>query len=365
MEPLSTRRPGPAEVAVSILRSPARAIVAINIAIFALMVITGVSPFSPERGELLSWGANFSPLTSCGQQWRLLTSLFIHIGLMHLAFNMWILWSYGPIAEVIYGRVGFVLLYFGAGTAASVASTFWHPQSLSAGASGAIFGVVGAMIAAMGLSLRRGSPTGPLVAFVVYNVIFGLTVPAIDNAAHMGGLVGGWACGKLLGPQVKLGGMRVVRPPVRFLLPVFLAVALAAAPGYFADEEQCVEGKLYLASASAKNGEVGAAIKEVAKLVREKPENARIRAELGRLLAVAGEYEQALMELEVAAALDPVSPEILGLTGYCLANVGRLEEAVSVLEEAVELAPDDRWVAELLAQVKNIAQEQQNQKSPR
>ncbi len=338
----------------TVLNSPGRTLVLVNLVVFAVMVLSGVSVTSPLSGDLLDWGANFAPLTNCGEPWRLVTSMFVHIGLMHLAFNMWVLWSYSPIAEALFGKLGFLVLYFGSGIVASATSAYWHPEIMSAGASGAIFGMVGAMIAALGLSTRRGSPAGPLVAFVVYNVIFGFTVPAIDNAAHLGGLVGGWVCGKLLGPPRRgYGGRKLVR----YLLAPAFAVALAVTLGSFADEQRCIEGKLHMAMRAVDKDDRGKALSKVRALSREYPQNALVRKELGRLLAVAGDYEQALLELDLALALNPESVDAEGLRAFCLANLGRVDEAVSTLERAIERNPKDSWLKNLLKEIRAIQEE--------
>jgi rhomboid protease GluP len=331
-----------------ILRSPGRTLVVINLAIFALMVLSGVSVSAPTSGQLLDWGANFAPLTNCVQPWRLFTSLFVHIGLMHLAFNMWVLWSYAPITEALFGRAGFVILYFSAGLVASATSAFWHPETISAGASGAIFGMVGAMIAALGLSTRRDSPAGPLVAFVVFNVIFGITVPAIDNAAHLGGLGGGWLCGKLLGPPLRAYGGRKL---VRYLLPPIFVAVLVVALGSFMDEQRCVDGKLHLAMNKVQKGSEAEALFAVRELSAQYPQNAMVRQQLGRLLAMSGDCEQGLLELEVALALDPTAKDVHGLMAYCYASLGRFDEAISMLKEAMERAPGDEWLKKLLDEV--------------
>ncbi|HEX9121431.1 MAG TPA: rhomboid family intramembrane serine protease, partial [Terriglobales bacterium] len=124
-------------------------LVAINVLIFIAMVVKGASVTQPTSDQLLRWGANFGPLTLTGQWWRLLTAMFVHIGIVHLALNMWCLWELGTLAEYLYGPKTFLALYLLSGLAASIVSIGHNPLVVTAGASGAIFGLAGALIATL------------------------------------------------------------------------------------------------------------------------------------------------------------------------------------------------------------------------
>src|SRR5215813_2607349 len=112
------------------------AIIAINILIFAFMVIRGVSLFSPTAESVLSWGADYGPYTLGGQWWRMFASMFLHLGIIHLAFNMLVLANIGMFMESLCGRVSYLILYVVAGLGGDAASLVWHPTTVSAGASG-------------------------------------------------------------------------------------------------------------------------------------------------------------------------------------------------------------------------------------
>lgn len=179
-------------------------LIGINAVVFVLMVVFGVSPISPTVADLLLWGADFGPKTIGGEWWRLLTSMFLHIGLIHIGFNMWVLYAAGPLVERMVGNVGFLLMYLVAGLCGGLASLSWNPVIVSAGASGAIFGIYGCLL---GLVLRgQGSIPPQILAqlrssgmgFLFYNLIFGMMVPNIDMSAHLGGLAGGFLCGLVL-----------------------------------------------------------------------------------------------------------------------------------------------------------------------
>jgi rhomboid protease GluP len=130
--------------------------------------------------------------------------MFLHGGLLHILLNMWCLGTSGPLIERLYGNAGFALLYLFAGLGGSLASAWWHPMVVGVGASGAIFGVLGGLLAFLVVH-RHAIPEsvlGPLrssvLGFVGYNGVYGLMTPGIDNAAHIGGLVTGFATGLLL-----------------------------------------------------------------------------------------------------------------------------------------------------------------------
>ena len=154
----------------------------------------------------MHWGANYGPLTVSGQWWRLLTCVFIHGGLLHIAFNMWCLWSLGRLAESVYGHWTFAAVYLimWAGGEPRQPDVEYPSSVLSVGASGAIFGIAGALIASFYLgefSLPRAAVSGMLrsvVAFVGYNLFFGAVIGTIDNAAHVGGLLMGLLLGALI-----------------------------------------------------------------------------------------------------------------------------------------------------------------------
>jgi rhomboid protease GluP len=184
-----------------IRRTVTTVLVGINAAVFVGMIATGVSLNRPTPHQLLLWGADFAPLTLQGQLWRMLTSNYVHIGLLHIALNMWCLWNLGALAEMVFDPWTYVLAYTASGLAGSLASLWLHPLAVGAGASGAIFGLAGTMIAALYLGklpIPRSAIQGTLkslLMFAGYNLFFGAVVPGIDNSAHIGGLIAGLLIG--------------------------------------------------------------------------------------------------------------------------------------------------------------------------
>ncbi len=206
----------------------------INAAVFLGMALSSSTVMDFPIRELVVWGANVGALTFQGEWWRLITNVFLHGGLIHIAFNMWCLWNLGALCESLYGRWTYAAIYLICGLGASLASAAWHPYVPSVGASGAIFGLAGALIAAFKLgefSVPRSALSGTLRslgAFVVYNLIFGFALPGIDNTAHIGGLVTGLIVGALIAliaPQQDQAPRRVA---------VFLVMILALAGGAIA-----------------------------------------------------------------------------------------------------------------------------------
>jgi rhomboid protease GluP len=179
-------------------------LIAASALVFAFMVLRGVSPFNPTPQQAISFGADFGPLTLNGQWWRLVTSMFVHFGIIHIALNMWCLWNLGCAAEALMGRFSYLLAYFVSGIFSSIASVYWHPMAAGAGASGAIFGLAGVLVSFVylkktpaNLSINKNM-LGSLGTFIFYNLVFGAAIPGISNAAHVGGLVMGLAIGAVL-----------------------------------------------------------------------------------------------------------------------------------------------------------------------
>lgn len=173
----------------------------LNIVVFLLMIFSGIHIISPNGLELLQWGANRRFETTGGEWWRLLTSMFLHGGIMHLFLNIYGLVIAAIFVEPILGRKKYFILYFLSGLCGSLASIWWYPNTISVGASGAIFGLYGAIL---GLLLTNAFPRegkkGIFMMIGIYvgiNLLWGLT-GGIDNAAHIGGLLSGVLIGIIL-----------------------------------------------------------------------------------------------------------------------------------------------------------------------
>jgi rhomboid protease GluP len=209
-------------------------LVTLNTLVFLATVLAGAGWFVPHGSVQVAWGSNFGPFTSDGEWWRLLTSLFIHFGVIHLAFNMWALATFGPMTERLYGSMNFLLIYLAAGITGSLASISWRPDINSAGASGAIFGILGALLAAH-LRNRKTMPGGVLhplrnstLIFVGYALLNSFTTTGIDVAAHLGGLTAGCLIGWVAARPI-VGKTSLTRTDLRsFLQMIPLAVLFLA-----------------------------------------------------------------------------------------------------------------------------------------
>jgi membrane associated rhomboid family serine protease/Tfp pilus assembly protein PilF len=281
-----------------------------NVAVFIAMTLAlGVSMLSnPSGQDLVNWGANYGPYTIGGQWWRLLTCVFIHAGLLHIAFNMWCLWDLGRLAEALYGHWMFAAVYLICGLSSSLLSVAWNfPVAVpSVGASGAIFGIAGALISSFYLgefSLPRAAISGTLrsvVVFVGFNLFFGSVVSHIDNAAHVGGLVMGLILGALIARVAPAHDDIFRRIGV---LLVGLAIAgggvfwLQHSRGYMVHAQKGV-GLL-------NEGKADEAIAELRKTVAQRPDFAAGHGALARAYAAKHDYENAAAEMSRVVALRP------------------------------------------------------------
>lgn len=177
--------------------------------IFLLEIWQARSPWTVSGEVLLALGADFGPKVQMGEIWRLLTAIFLHGNPLHLALNMLALWQVGHFIERIFGRWGMLVLFLVCGLLGSLASIWWRAQGLSVGASGAIFGLYGALLVWL-IRRRHEVPLGIFkqlrsgtLSFIAYSLFAGVALPGIDNAAHLGGLLGGMLLG--LGMAAPLG----------------------------------------------------------------------------------------------------------------------------------------------------------------
>lgn len=170
----------------------------INILVFILMVASGVGVFEPSTLALLKWGADFGPLTLTGDWWRTVTCNFIHIGGFHLAMNLYAFMFVGLFLEQLIGSRRMFASYLLTGLCSAVFSLYMHAETISAGASGSIFGLYGIFLAFLlfhGIAKeQRKALLTSILIFVGYNLVYGMK-EGIDNAAHIGGLLSGFLLG--------------------------------------------------------------------------------------------------------------------------------------------------------------------------
>lgn len=221
------------------------AITLVNVAIFFAMLVfenrgaesmpLQIVGSSFENLQLTNWGANFGPFTVDGQWWRLLTATFLHLNLAHLGFNMWAFWSVGRLTERLYGSWTFLPLYLVLCVLASFSSTLWTPGGSSVGASGAIFGVFGAFLAYL-IHRKTKVPSSVVIAqwlptllFATYGIANGILSPGVDNAAHVGGLISGFALGWILARPINPETLAVLPWRQSLRAAAFTVICVSAA----------------------------------------------------------------------------------------------------------------------------------------
>jgi membrane associated rhomboid family serine protease len=210
-------------------------IIAANVVVFGAMAVTfhSIATFSPI--QLAMWGGNSGTLDLSGQWWRLITYQFLHANLLHIAVNMWVMWAIGRLTERLYGSFTLLFLYLAAGVLAGLASIVWNPEQISVGASGSIFGIVGAFLAFV-IRARNESPLSvlrywlPVLLFVIFNLVSGAYQPGIDNAAHVGGLLAGFGLGAIMVQPVE---SRDTFPLMRILAAGLFAGMCAVFPLWY------------------------------------------------------------------------------------------------------------------------------------
>lgn len=237
-------------------------LVAINCLVFLAMTTRHVSPFSPTTVQLYSWGANNAgSVLILGEWWRIITAMFVHVGIIHLATNMWCLWNLGLLAEPLMGTLGVLGVYLLTGAAGNLLSTLWNWWSYSsdlaqyhsvfvfpagAGASGAVFGIAGALIVLL-KSPRLPVPPMELkklrrsvIYFAAINLVLGLSISggthmfgagiSIDNMAHLGG----FSCGLLFAaPMIPRIGADKSSFQARLGAAVVMVAAMLVLFGFF------------------------------------------------------------------------------------------------------------------------------------
>ncbi len=192
----------------------------LNVVVFVAMCLMGISLTAPQPEQLLTWGADYGPAVLLGNQWwRLITAMFVHVGIIHLATNMWCLWNLGLLGEPLLGPAGMFAAYLLTGVGGNLLSTALHPGLdgdgiVGAGASGAVFGLAGVLIVLLKSKLLPLPPfevnrlRRSVIWFAVLNFVLGAgtwvahTSLRIDNSAHLGGFLTGLALGIPLVPRI-------------------------------------------------------------------------------------------------------------------------------------------------------------------
>jgi membrane associated rhomboid family serine protease len=321
-------------------------ILTINIVLFVLMAMVeirnggGGEKFiqSASTGVLNDFGALVPSLVRSGQWWRLVTFNFLHIGLMHLLFNSSALFSIGPQVESIFGSQKFVFAYVGTGTASAFASYLFLPNN-SAGASGAIFGLIGLMAV---YGYRQGGSFGralmkQMLIWAAIGLMFGFFIGA-NNVAHIGGLIAGAGLGFVLEPDSPVTAGSVARwNAVAIACIGLVAISFAMAGRAYGTEQEKVN-KLEVIRRRHQNAYELAKTVDQARLAINESLNLNRDGSLNRntALQVATQLRQAAADLEKAAFVDDRSTEIKS----------RLVVLINKRAQAFDQATNDRTISE-------------------
>jgi rhomboid protease GluP len=327
-----------------------------NALVYLVMCLRGVDPVQPSVEDALAWGASYAPKTAGGAWWRLLTSCFVHFGFVHVALNLWVLSGVGPRAERAFGSIPFGIAYLVSGVAASLASTQVALLSanppVSAGASGAVFGTFGMLLA----WVVRGGPDAvsahlryaigrTTLKYVIVNLVYGLAIRGVDNVAHGGGLVAGFLAGLVLSNALTPRGL-AARLPHALRLAAGSALILSGAAWMMRTDDVAAE-------ADRAQDTIDRARAEVARTLDPKDTDA---------LAIAARYEAAMLPpIRDARArieglvrvprvyqpwLDGVRADLAKQERWVLANGKALRDAASHLFGEERDREVRRWVAD-------------------
>lgn len=298
----------------------------------------------PGNSQLIRWGADFGPLSLGTQPWRILTSNYVHIGLIHIFVNMWALWQLGRVAERIFGRSVYFVIYTATGISGSLLSLLHNPMEVSAGASGALFGIIGALITALYLGKlpfpkrARDSLLKNLVWVAIINLGLGASIPGIDNAGHVGGLVMGLGLGAIIGPHLmeaperRAFYNRLVLTAAVFLLVGFWSL-VKQKRGYVADIEN--------AQQAISSGHTDEAIRDLQTAVARDPNNAEALHMLAMAYMGKGDYAHAQTQLERFVQIEPDNITAKYVLGLTYAEQHQYENARRVYSELTQKRPDD------------------------
>ena len=182
-------------------------LIAINVIIYLIMAIVSQSITELPQDTIVQFGAQYTPLIQqTGQYWRIFTAMFVHFNLIHIGLNMLSLFLIGRVVEVFYGKLRYLGIYLGSGIIGGIVTYFLEPNSLAAGASGAIFGVFGALGVFYIVNRRALGAYGPgaigqWIFWLALNLIWGFSTPGIGVLDHIGGLVAGLLLAFLLIPR--------------------------------------------------------------------------------------------------------------------------------------------------------------------
>lgn len=300
-------------------------IIAINVLIFLAIDVMYKSWSAPDFVTLVRWGADWGPLSLHYQWWRMLTSTFLHLGLLHLADNMLILWILGIRAERVFGKFLFLFLYLSSGVAASIVQLAVTSEVVICGASGAIFGLLGGLVGAyllgkVSLSTQAKWGYGLVSALMILALDSGANDPEVANSAHVAGLVFGLVFGVLV-----LSRHADARQFRRWVISGAVALLLLTAASV-----QLLRGHVAPLAAAVKaldEGQPNVALLYVNAVLQKEPNNSVANAFAAQCYVNKHDYKSAEASARKALAADANNGDAALLLGKILTCAGHVEEA--------------------------------------
>lgn len=218
-------------------------ILSANVIIWLIMIASGVSPLLPTVDDMRAWGATSADDVANGEYWRLFTSNYLHYGIIHLAANMFSFNNLGRMLEQFIGWWRFAVIYTLAGICGSAVSVWWNPFALGAGASGAILGVVGILLALLTTNLIEKTARMKMLRSMAISagimILIGMQAN-VDNAAHLGGLFAGMIGGYFIFPELKA---HYYQRKKQFFGLIAAGLLIAGASGWFVLHAKGSEGR--------------------------------------------------------------------------------------------------------------------------
>lgn len=322
----------------------------VNILIFFLLEMSGNST---STATLIEFGAKYNPaIIENGEWWRIITSMFLHIGVLHLMMNMLAVFYLGTVVERIYGSFRFFIIYFLAGIGGGLAS-FAFTTNVSAGASGALFGLFGALLFFGCIHKRIFFQTMGMNLLIIIgiNIVFGLSVPQVDNGAHMGGLITGFIASAILYLPKKKNGTIQVSAIFVYGLIVFGLVVYGLENNENNPSYQLMKAEQLIAE--EQHEEVidtttkGLQISD--NIDREVESNLLFQRAYGHIQL--NNVDQAITDLEKSIELNDAFPQAHYNLAIVYDNNEREDRAVEHIEKAYELDPDNEDIEQLYEQL--------------
>ena len=273
-------------------------LIAINVVAFIMQQIPGL--------YITNLGVNAGPLTLSGQYWRLFTAGFLHANIFHIGMNMWCLWSLGRLSERLFGKWQTFMIYMLTGVGGALLSIAYRPEHAELGASGAVFGIVGAVMAGVrfgDLNISHGEKRAifsSALSFAVLNFILGATLANVDNMCHLGGFVTGLIVGLPLGAFARKNAL------------LQLATVVVTAGVLFAAGRELVQthgpaAARTMARMAAQQGDFFAQAEYLEKYTRSDPGDSQALIDLGEAYINSGQLQKASDAFQRALAANPDS----------------------------------------------------------